>query len=90
MKLDGRTRVITPHDPKLDYHDWWMPGETVYRDALGRRPQPGLHGGHRWGRVECNNTECPALALVKLNEIEQTVASWLPKLPTWRRARKRR
>ena len=65
-----RTRVIQGHadlsqtaepdESVLDYHEWVYLGDSVNRDALGRR-----NGGyHRWMKVRCNNWDCPAEAMI--------------------------
>lgn len=78
MALDGYTRVLEPHDAKIDYHMWVTLGDKfVHADALGRGPR----GFHRWQVWQCNNTECPARALVSVSKLEEVVEDWLPECP---------
>lgn len=45
-----------------DYHQWVTLGGRVKADVNGRR-QPRIWNAD-WQRWVCNNTECPAVALV--------------------------
>lgn len=40
---------------------WWLPGETEYRDSIGRKVK---HAYHRWLVAECNDPECPGRLLI--------------------------
>lgn len=76
MALDGRTRVFARHvlDPESDYHEWVTLGGVTYRDSLGR----AVHGYSGWQEWICNNPDCPARAIVRVDKIEAVVSSWLP------------
>lgn len=72
------------HNVEEDFHQWvyigdWS-GETgiVHRDWLGREPGPGRTGNWRYFRVICNNTDCPARALVRVSKLERLVQQALP------------
>lgn len=52
-------RLLVDHTGADAYHEWWMTGEKVYRDTLGRRG-----GQHAWNVLWCNDPSCPARALV--------------------------
>ncbi len=45
-----------------DYHAWWNTGRKVAADRRGR-PNPRMVSSE-WQLWRCNNTECPAEAIV--------------------------
>jgi hypothetical protein len=75
MSDNIRTRILQNHadlapiaevdDSVLDYHEWVHLGDSVNRDALGRRN----HGLHKWLKVRCNNWDCPAEALIHEQDV---------------------
>lgn len=79
-------------DRDNDFHDWWLPGspwrdQPAYRrrDFLGRNPGPGRSPNYTWLTLLCNNTDCGAVALVRVSKIEAMVQSALPVPATrWR------
>lgn len=56
------TRVVIPHDDKLDYHEWITHGRRVKADCLGRW-NPRMHEAN-WTWWSCNNMDCAALGFV--------------------------
>ena len=72
-------RILTQHDPKADYHGWWMPGKVRWLDTLGRRNQ-GRQGSWRWHVAECNNLGCPAEAIIREDAI---ITALLPPCPLY-------
>jgi len=73
-----------PHNEALRYHDWVFLGGwrgnpvTVLRDARGRRHR---HAWREWLVLSCNNSDCPARALVRMDIITATAQAALP-VPT--------
>ena len=47
---------------------WWLTGEVVYRDKIGRRSNENT----QWLVAQCNagSAECPARAIIRAREIE--------------------
>lgn len=66
-------KIITPHSNTTDYHHWWWPngyqgvGPTERRDRAGRRPGKRTGCFPEWFVLGCNNTACPARALVPVS-----------------------
>lgn len=70
--------LLVAHEPK-GWHDWvYITAAIEMRDWLGRRLPVNSMGGYEWLRIECNNTSCPAIALVRLSRITDQVEEYLP------------
>ena len=67
------TRILTQHDPQVDYHDWWLPGLVQWLDTAGHQNRESA-GSCRWHVAECNNTGCPATAIIR----EDAITALLP------------
>ena len=98
MKRSSHVNVDVLHDESLDYHEWIFdngdgPGFTgpmLHLDAIGRR-QPGSRSWRRWIKLRCNNSECPASALVSERHIVERVESraTIMRLAIWGRRAQR-
>lgn len=67
-----RVRILEPHDPGLDYHEWVHlsgPGHEhgIALDSLGRRNPRMCTGG--WLRWRCNNPACPGEAAINETDL---------------------
>jgi hypothetical protein len=86
MALRQRGVILeTEHNLETDYHMWVLiPGWKgqpieVRRDWLGR---PNGQPWRTWLVVMCNNSECPARALIRVSShIEEIVENALPVPP---------
>lgn len=54
---------------------WFLTAETLRRDAIGRSHP---HAYHRWFVVRCNSTDCDALALLRVTDVEELVHREIP------------
>ena len=48
-----------------DFHEWYLPGRIVYRDAIGRENNGDTHS---WMVLECPNPQCTGEAIVLLDD----------------------
>jgi hypothetical protein len=58
--------VVNAED-EWDFHEWIWTDTKVKADKRGH-PNPRMVQAD-WRLVRCNNTECPALALVNMNDV---------------------
>lgn len=50
---------------------WYLTGEHIYRDNLGRRlPKRNHSGGVRWMVLHCNATNCEGMIIVNSEALE--------------------
>lgn len=66
-----RVRVVNDHrvDPAdaWEFHEWYFNGQDVKADRLGRRNPRMIQAD--WMVVRCNNSACPALAIVNKEDV---------------------
>lgn len=70
---DVRVRVITPHQHMgdiPDYHEW-IYDRPIKCDRNGR-PTPRIWSAN-WQEWICNNTDCPAFALVSNDVVRELI-----------------
>lgn len=76
-------KIEHEHNLMEDYHQWvFLPGykdlpSVAFRDAIGRK----RNGWRRWIPISCNNTKCPAFAIVREELLLDYAARWLPVPP---------
>lgn len=80
-------KLEVPHNPAEEYHEWvYLPGFTprggtepipavVHRDAIGRKRR---YSWKTWLVVACNNSQCPARAIVRDSVLLDAVTEALP------------
>lgn len=72
-KAKFRYKMLDPHNPAENYHDWVLgEGQWLQRDTLFRRTTRRF--GNRFIVFRCNNTNCNARMAV----LENDVADMLP------------
>ena len=69
--MEIRTRTETEHKvtepPHWDYHEWWLKGDKIALDRIGRR-NPRMYFKD-WLVVRCNNPDCPAISYVNESDM---------------------